>query len=123
MKTLACLLLLTAAITAADVNFTGKWSGTATMTAGGDSREGTALLVLKQDGTTLTGTAGPDEQRSQPIQNGKVDGTRITFEIQTADKPVAFTLTLENDHLKGTGAGSPNGQEIKVQLDLTKASS
>jgi hypothetical protein len=90
--------------------------------ADGQSREGPALLVLKQEGASVTGMAGPDEQRSQPIQNGKADGAKLTFEIQTADKPVVFTLMLDNGHLKGEGAGTPNGQSLKVKLDLTKGS-
>jgi len=123
MKVLAGLLLFCALTIAADAGFTGKWSGTATMSGpDGQSREGPALLVLKQEGNTVTGTAGPDEQRSQPIQNGKVDGAKLTFEIQTADNPVVFTLTLENDRLKGEGAGSSGGQALKVKLDLAKGS-
>jgi len=123
MRVIAGLLLCCALIIAADDTFTGKWSGTATMTGGdGQSREGPALLVLKQEGNAVTGTGGPDEQRSQPIQNGKAEGSKLTFEIGTADSPVVFKLTLENGRLRGEGAGSPGGQSLKVKLDLTKGS-
>jgi len=122
MKTLLCIGLLAATLTAADANVTGKWTGSATMTApDGQTRDSPALLVLKQDGTTLTGTAGPNEEQSQPIQKGKVEGFKVTFELATNDAAIVFTLTLESDHLKGDAAGSAGGQTLKIKLDLTKA--
>jgi len=122
MKTLACLVLLSCAALAADFNVTGTWKGTATMSrpGGADSREGPAMLVLKQDGATVTGSGGPDEQRSQPIQNGKIDGDTFTFELQTADKPIVFKMKLVDGRLKGSGSGAPGGQTMSVALDLRK---
>jgi hypothetical protein len=123
MKTLVCVLLFSGALVAEDASFTGRWSGTATLTRpDGETRETPALLILKQDGNLVTGSAGPGEQQSQPIQNGKAERSKLTFEIQTAGEPVVFTLTLENGHLKGYGSGSPNGQQLKLKLDLTKGS-
>jgi len=122
MKTLICTLLLAVTLTAADVNVTGKWTGTATMTApDGQTRDSPALLVLKQEGASLTGTAGPNEEQSQAIQKGKVDGSKVTFELATNDAAIVFALIVDGDHLKGDASGSAGGQTLKIKLDFTKA--
>ena len=56
---LAALMALAAA--AADVN--GKWSGSLTTESG---QPGTAFAILKQSGTAVTGSAGPDESQQWP---------------------------------------------------------
>jgi hypothetical protein len=68
------IALAATALYAADA--TGTWTGTFTP-AGNDA--GPAHLVLKQEGTRLTGTAGPDESRQRPIQNGKAENGTVTL--------------------------------------------
>ena len=64
-KLLFCLFLLTLTLSAADV--TGKWSGSfETADAGGETRTSTALLNLKQAGSQITGTVGPNLDEAQP---------------------------------------------------------
>jgi len=48
----------------------------------GSSKESTAFLKLKQNGTEITGSVGPNEDEQHPIQKGKVDGNKIVLETQ-----------------------------------------
>ena len=57
MKAILCLLALAGGLFA-DTNLTGKWTGTFTPENGD---EGPALLQLKQTGTDITGSIGPDD--------------------------------------------------------------
>src|SRR5262245_58600788 len=57
------------AFQAKPVDVTGVWKGTFTQTGG---QAGGAHIDLKQKGADITGTAGPAEDRQQPISNGKV---------------------------------------------------
>jgi hypothetical protein len=46
---------------------TGKWSGSFNATnPNGETKESTAVLVLKQTGTDITGTVGPNEDEQFP---------------------------------------------------------
>src|ERR687889_2875825 len=89
----ASVLLLVAntlILSAADV--TGTWKGTFTP----ENRDaGPALVILKQTGDTLTGTAGPDETERHEIAGGKVMGDRITFEVPRGEGTMRFVLTLD----------------------------
>ncbi len=122
MKHLVFALLLVAfTLAAADVNVTGTWSGTAVITMpDGQDRDSGAFMVFKQEGATLTGTAGPAEDRQVPISKGKVDGSKVSFEVVVEDAKFEFSLVLDNDHLKGGGTGNQAGAELKVKFDLVK---
>src|SRR5689334_3480587 len=86
MKRIALLVLLSATCLLADVS--GKWAGAAQ-----DDQERTLYFILKQDGATLTGTAGPREDEQHAMQNAKVEGDRITFEVPVGNKgTIAFDL-------------------------------
>ncbi len=120
MRILVCLtmlVLLAVAMPAADVN--GKWSGSFTV-AGGDTSS--ALIVLKQSGTTVTGTAGPDDAEQWPL-TGKIEGNKLTGEVKNPNGMVyKFVLTVSADTLKGNvDATSPEGEPMKGTLDLTRA--
>ena len=64
MRVLSCILLLLAlAMTAAAADVTGKWSGTLAMIGADGKPEApnSAYMIVKQSGSTLTGSGGPDE--------------------------------------------------------------
>ena len=107
--------VIAAVLSAADL--TGKWTGTFSEHEG-DGKG--ALLILKQNGSELTGTAGPDEQEQMPIENGKVDGDKVTFEIQ-AKGLMHFELTLSGKRLAGTVSGEHDGEKRTAKLDVTKS--
>jgi len=125
MKTFAlfgALLFVATAILAADVNVAGNWSGTFVMSnSDGETHDSTALLKLKQDGKTITGTAGPNEDQQWPITTGKVEGDKITLEVQSDGPLLKFDLVLSGDHLKGDAHASQDGRNMSAKLDATRA--
>ena len=121
MKKLA-LLLIVFAFVAAAADFTGVWSGKADITANGEQQPSTAQLTLKQDGSTVTGTAGPDSEQQHSIQNGKADGDTLEFDIQPGDDAplIHVKLKLEGDALRGTVKGEADGNTVEGTLELKR---
>jgi hypothetical protein len=118
MRLLLASLLLTLSISAA--NLTGKWSGTFIDSAETSKNEG-MLLILTQDGSTLTGTAGPNAQEQLPISNGKIDGNSVTFDIKAEEVLIHFALQLVDNHLKGQGTAEVAGEKHSGTIDLTRS--
>ena len=108
-------LLLTLA--AAPANVTGKWDGTLTSPReDGSKKEDTALLILEQKDTTITGTVGGSETDQHPITSGKIDGNKITLEAKSGSgRELHIELTLENDELKGTIATGERRGELQLR--------
>jgi hypothetical protein len=118
MKHILCLLLAAAGLIAADA--TGTWTGTLTPTGPGTGGEShPALLVLKQDGAKLTGTAGPNAEEQNPIENGKAENGKLTFEVQ-AGGGMKFNLTHEGDEIKGDISRERDGQTQTAKLAVKR---
>lgn len=82
-------LVLCCSVFASDV--TGKWIS--------KSPESPGLhMELKAEGKTLTGTIG-DQDFSGPIQNGKIDGDRISFEVQRGERTMELKGTIHKDQI------------------------
>jgi len=120
MTRFLCLLLLSTIALLADV--TGKWTGSFDVTGpDGSVKNNTALLDLKQDGNTLTGTAGPNESEQMSIRAGKIDGNKILFEVALEDGTVIkFDLAFADEHIKGTANGEHEGQKMTAKLDVKR---
>jgi len=121
MKALICgfLLVVFALIAAADTDITGKWSGSLNVTTpGGETHQETAFLILKQTGSDITGTVGPSEDRQFPIQNGKIEGDKITIEADHEGRSIKLALVLAEDHIKGDM--SMGGDSGTAKLDVTR---
>src|SRR6476469_2148555 len=104
MRTLLCFLVLAAlaGVALADVDVTGKWSGSFNATnSNGETKESTAVLVLKQTGTDITGTVGPNEDEQFPIQKGKIDGDKITLEVDHDGQTMKFDLKVDSGRITG----------------------
>ena len=122
MRTLLLALILAAAASAADVDVSGRWSGVMTMPGpDGQPRDGTAIFLLKQAGTAVTGTAGPTEDHQLPLSEGKVQGPKLSFRVQAESVDFTFVMTVDGDHMKGEGTGTLNDQQLKVKFDLSRA--
>ena len=119
MRILLLVLILAAVMPAADLDLSGRWSGTMKMTEPAP-RDGTALLLLKQAGSTITGTAGPSEDRQLPIDNAKIDGNKLTFNVQAEDVNLKFVMTIDGKHMAGEVTGTQGGEQLKISLDLTQ---
>ena len=123
MKAILCLLALAGGLLA-DVNLTGKWTGTfSPVDEQGVAHEGSAFLQLKQSGSEITGTAGPSEDEQHAISKGKIDGNKVTFEISGDGAPMVmvFTLVASEDTLKGDVAASGEGRQMKAKLEVKRA--
>lgn len=116
-RVLAIGLLLVATLQAADV--TGRYQGSLVVTnPGGESRDIGIFLDLRQDGDTLTGRVGESATRNWEVLKGKVDGDKLTFEVQQPDgRVLRFALRLEDGRLKGEAKASREGEERSAQVD------
>jgi hypothetical protein len=124
MRTLLCLFVLAALACAAiaDVDVTGKWSGSFNMTGpNGETKDGTALLMLKQSGTDITGTVGPSEDEQFAIQKGKIEGDKITLEADHGGHTMKIDLVLAADRITGEAQMSAEGQTLKAKIDVSRA--
>jgi hypothetical protein len=114
------VLFLAPALMAAD-DLTGKWSGSFVITfSDGETKDSKAFMDLKQKGAEIMGTAGENPDRHWAIQKGKVEGNKITFEIQTDEPLVKFELTLVDGHLKGEAKAEHEGKSMKAAVDLQR---
>jgi hypothetical protein len=117
---LSMLLLLATVIIAADNNLSGKWSGKFTVTSDEGPKDDSLLLELKHNGTELTGTAGPNQEERFPIQNGKIEGNKLTFQVQSPKFLINFELSLIDGHLKGEAKAEHDGKLRKAAVDLER---
>jgi hypothetical protein len=114
------VLLLAPALRAAD-DLTGKWSGRVAITfSDGDTKDAMGFMDLKQKGAEITGTAGESPDKQWAIQKGKVEGNKITFEVQTEGPLFKFELTLVDGHLKGEAKAEHEGKSMKAAFDLQR---
>ena len=92
-------LLLLCAINAVAVDLTGRWSGS--FKAEGADHSIPQLIILKQQGSTLSGSAGPDANGQYPLENGRVDGHKASFQVTTGEWRFTYYLSLEENFLSG----------------------
>ena len=114
----AGLSLALAVGSAADV--TGKWQGTLTaQRPDGTTSEDTALIILEQKGSNLTGTVGGSETDRHPITSGTIDGAKITLQAKNANNEREFKieLTVDGEEMKGTlSSGERTAQIVLKRL-------
>jgi hypothetical protein len=122
MKSTILSLLLLAAWTLSASDLTGKWSGTVDMKQDGDAQTIPVIMVVKQDGKTLTGTAGVEEDQ-HPIQKGIVDGDTVTFEVDNGEAIFYLELKLDGDQLSGAAKAGADGEKMKIALKRVKQDS
>jgi len=114
LRALAILSMALAVGAPADV--TGRWQGTLTAERpDGTKREDSALLILEQKGTEITGTIGGSEADRHPIVKGTIDGAKVTIQARTVngERELLLELTLDGDEMKGTiTSGERKGQVV-----------
>ncbi len=107
-------LLWTLALYAADVS--GKWSGKAEVkSADGQTRTIELFFTFKQEGIRLTGSIGPSEGEQLEIQNGRVEGDRVTFEVTTSNGVGRFDLKAVEDRIEGEARRSSEVASIAMR--------
>ncbi len=115
---LAMTSLLLALTTAAPVDVAGKWDGTITaQREDGSTNEDTALLILDQKDTTITGTVGGDEGDQHPITSGTIDGNNVTIVAKHKEngREYRLELTIEKDEMKGTLSSGARRAQIALK--------
>ncbi|MGA8154544.1 MAG: hypothetical protein WB952_26605 [Terriglobales bacterium] len=117
-KAIAVVLLLTMPAIAGDL--TGKWSGA--FKADGADHDVPQLFIFKQDGNKLTGSGGPNQSEQYPIEDGKVDGDRVRFEITTGEWKFIYSLKASDSKLAGDLElnSVDNRRTAKVNLSRTQ---
>jgi len=125
MKLLLCLILVALASlpASADVNVTGNWTGTFTASSpDGETKDSSALLILKQDGNKITGSAGPNQDERYEIVKGTIEGNKITLELNEENHTVHFELILADDRITGeANATTPDGRHLHAKLDVKRS--
>lgn len=122
MKSILLSLLLAAAWTLSAADLTGKWSGTVDIKQDGEAQTIPVIMVVKQDGNKLTGTAGPEEEQ-HPIQNGVVDGNTVTLEVDGGEAIFYLTLKVDGDQISGDVKRGADGEKTKIALKRVKQDS
>ncbi len=116
-KTIVLLLLF--ALNAMAGDLTGKWSGS--FRANGADHDVPQLFILKQQGNTLTGSGGPDKSERYPIENGRVDGDRIRFELTTGEWKFTYDLKATATKMVGALELKSLNDERSARVTLSKA--
>ncbi len=127
MKTLICLLLLSAlTLSATAGELTGKWTGKFDITTpDGEVKPDSAVMNLKVDGAQVTGTAGPNEDQQWAIRKGKLEAGKLTFEVvpegDDAKGFLAFDLVFDGETIRGDVTGHDGDNKLSAKVDLKRA--
>lgn len=122
MKTILCFLLLSMLPSIA-AELTGKWAGSFDVTNSGGEKAETAFMNLTLSGNLVTGTAGPNAEEQMVIRNGKLEGSKLTFDIENGDESISFDLLFDGDTIRGIAKGKgPGAQQWSAKLNLKRAS-
>jgi len=97
------LAVVAGAALAADI--TGNWTGSMSM---GDNQF-TLSYTFKQDGETLTGTVTGPQGDPLPLQDGKVQGDKLSFYVQ---------FEGPNGSMKISSEGAIKGEEITLTTKM-----
>ena len=97
-----CLVLfgcLTSLLLAADV--TGKWAA--------QSENGPSWIFnLKSEGSKVTGTIQGNDRKDRPINEGKLEGSDISFSVDSEWQGNPITLVFK---------GKVSGDEMQLRVD------
>jgi hypothetical protein len=124
MRTILVTLLLgaMALVAAPDADITGKWSGSFNITRpDGETKGSTAVLLLKQTGSEITGSVGPNEEEQHPVTKGKIEGNKLTLVAEDEGRSIQFDLVLAADRITGEAHMTFEGQTTTAKLDVTRA--
>lgn len=113
-------VFLVCAVAAMAADLSGKWSGS--FKAEGADHSISQLIILKQQGSGLSGSAGPDAGEQYPIENGRVDGNKASFAVTTGEWKFLYDLSLKDDSLAGelTLESTTERRSARVRLSRTK---
>jgi len=120
-----CLLLWLPLVLGASAEISGTWLGSIEVadTAGGSSVTTPVRAEFEQKANLISVKIGRrEDEQAESIRNGKVEGTRISFEVSSVETTSAmkFNLVLNGDHLEGEMKGTVDSGEIVGKVVLTR---
>jgi hypothetical protein len=125
MKIFLCLIALCALGLAAraETDVTGKWTGTLTISGpDGGGEPSSALLLLKQSGSEITGTVGPNDGEQFPVKKGTIAGSKITLEIEPHEnQSVTVELVVTGEKMTGELSMSRDGEKRTGKIEVARA--
>lgn len=100
----------------ADSAFAGTWFGSFTVTApDGTLHRDNAVVVLRDEGGRLSGTAGDTIDHQMPLSGVQASGDALRFHMDAAGG-LDFMLQRAADHLVGTAVG-----KVHARVDVRPA--
>jgi ketosteroid isomerase-like protein len=119
MRKILTLILMASSVVYA-AGLTGKWSGTLEELNpdGSVRRSSSAYMDLTLAGETVTGTVGPDAASGLPVRNGKLIGTKLTFEFLQEELSAKFDLTFDGATIRGSVTLTRNGESRSARVAL-----
>lgn len=103
------------ALTLLGADLSGTWKGTV------EGRPETVVLELKASGDKLTGSVGYGANDSAPIENAKLDGDKLTFEVSGNTSTYRIRLDVTAESLKGNVVRIADGQEGRpIPMELKR---
>lgn len=123
MRKFWLLLSLPLLLGAADIS--GRWSGSIEVadTSGGSSITTPVRVEFEQKADLVSGKIGrKEDERSESIRNGKIEGSKISFEVSSSEtlSAMKFSLTLHGDEMAGEMKGTVDSGEIVGKVKLIK---
>ena len=115
------------------IDIDGRWEGQVAGFMG--SPPMTLIYNFRVDGDTLTGTVNGAPGQWIPLENGRIEGNKISFSVN-ADWPRGMKMTwkyrgkIENDEIKlsyttrmsgGLGFGAPGAPPSRQRLTIRRA--
>ena len=80
-----------------------------------------ATLTIKKDGDKLAGTMSWPDQKETDLKDLKLKDGTLTFsavrKLMGNEIPVAYTLTIDGDKLKGKGAAEFQGEKQEFDIE------
>lgn len=115
-KAFVVLLLIASPAVAASI--AGEWVGTGSS----KDQKQNFYFVFLQDGTHLNGSGGSSLYDQNLIQNGKVDGDKISFDIApgVSTTVLHFNLVASGAELKGTLVEKTGQKTVSETVELKK---
>jgi hypothetical protein len=124
MKALWLVPLFALTMFGADVS--GKWSGSIEVAdpSTGDKINTPVKVVFDQKDSTVSGKIGrTEDDQTEDIHNGKLDGNRLTFDVQPpeATSAMKFQLVLvAADRIEGEMKGAVDVGNVSGKVTLQK---
>jgi hypothetical protein len=93
----ALLMIASAKPVFAATDVTGTWTGSLTTPDGSNFP---LTFNFKQDGTKVTGSVTTPQGDPVSIDNGKIDGDKLTFETSFNGMTISHVCTVNGDEIK-----------------------